>query len=105
VTCTCGETAPHVVARRTTSDGVPAELYSDGYVCGPVGTYLPGVGRRRLPASRVWAFAAEVCLFAAAELGALVAEHQAAVKAALAARPMHPDALRGPSLYPSPRRR
>jgi hypothetical protein len=55
--------------------------------------YLPGVGRRRLPAARLWAFAGEVCLYPLAELGSLVTEHQRAAKAQATAehRERHPS--------------
>jgi hypothetical protein len=55
--------------------------------------YLPGVGRRRLPAARLWAFAGEVCLYPLAELGSLVTEHQRAAKAQASAehRERHPS--------------
>ena len=105
--CTCHDTAPHVLARRPTADGHPVELYSDGYVTGPVGYLLPGVGRRRLPEGRLWAFASEVCLFARAELGGLVTEHQRAAKldAARVVTELHPFAIAGHrSLYPTRRR-
>lgn len=55
--------------------------------------YLPGVGRKRLPAARLWAFAADVCLYSVAELGSLVTEHQRAAKAQASAehRERHPS--------------
>jgi hypothetical protein len=105
--CTCGELAPHIVARRTTADGRRVEIYSDGYVLGPAGHYLPGVGRKRVPAEHLVAFASEVCLFTVAELGALVVEHQRAAKLeAERSRPiaLHPNAIVGrgrPLLYPT----
>lgn len=101
--CTCGNLAPHVIARRTTADGQPVEIYNDGYVTGRVGYLLPGVGRKRIPEARLWAFASEVCLFTAAEIGALVVEHQRAARAdAARTTALHPDAIvgRGALLYP-----
>lgn len=85
--CSCGNPEPHPVARKTTMDGVHVHVWSDGLVTDAsiIAGYLPGVGRRRLPAARLWAFVGEVCLYPAAELGSLVTEHQRAAKAQAAA--------------------
>lgn len=97
--CTCGNTEPHVIAHKTTSDGRPVEIYSDGYVTSKLGYLYPSVGRRRVPQSQLLAFAGDVCIYTAEELGGLVTEHQKAAKAQakLEARlaPLHPDAIIG----------
>jgi hypothetical protein len=100
--CTCGNTEPHPIARKTTADGVKVHVWSDGMVTDAsiIAGYLAGVGRRKVPVARLWAFAGEVCVFDASELGSLVAEHRRAAKrqAAIdASRPAerHPDAIVG----------
>ena len=42
-TCSCGETAPHVIARRRTSDDIAVEIWHDGAITGRLGRALPGV--------------------------------------------------------------
>ena len=75
--CSCGNASPHSVARRTTLDGVNVHVWSDGMVTDAsiIAGYLPGVGRRRVPAARLWDFAGEVCLYPVAEIPGLVTEH------------------------------
>lgn len=105
--CSCGNASPHPIARKTTSDGVNVHVWSDGMVTDAsiVAGYLPGVGRRRVPAARLWAFAGEVCLCPVGDLASLVTDHQRAEKrqAAMASRAveLHPNAIvgRGRSLY------
>lgn len=41
--CTCGNSEPHVIARRTTSDGVAVEIWHDGAITGRLGRAIPGV--------------------------------------------------------------
>lgn len=41
--CSCGESAPHVIARRHTDDGVAVEFWHDGAITGRLGLKLPGV--------------------------------------------------------------
>jgi hypothetical protein len=50
--CTCGNSAPHVIARRATSDGVTVEIWHDGAITGRLGRAIPGVpiARPRTPA-------------------------------------------------------
>ena len=107
--CSCGNRSPHPIARKTTSDGVNVHVWSDGMVTDAsiIAGYLPGVGRKRLPAARLWAFAGEVCLYPVGDLASLVTEHQraekrqAAIEASRAAE-LHPNAIVGrgrPSLY------
>lgn len=51
--CTCGNSEPHVIARRTTSDGVAVEIWHDGAITGRLGRSIPGVpiARPRTPKS------------------------------------------------------
>ena len=107
--CSCGNHDAHPIARRTTADGVHIDIWSDGMVtdASVIAGYLPGVGRRRLHAARLWAFAGEVWLYTVAELPGLVTTHQqvakrqAAIEASRAAE-LHQNAIVGrsrPSLY------
>ena len=107
--CSCGNHDAHPIARRVTADGVHIDIWSDGMAtdASVIAGYLPGVGRRRLPAARLWAFAGEAWLYTVAELPGLVMEHQraekrqAAIEASRAAE-LHPNAIVGrgrPSLY------
>ena len=93
--CSCGNHDAHPIARRTTADGASIHVWSDGLVTDAsiVAGYLPGVGRKRLPAARLWAFAEDVCLYSVGELGTLVTEHQRAAKAQAAEehRERHPS--------------
>lgn len=41
--CSCGETSPHVVAKRVTADGIGVEIWHDGAVTGRIGQALHGV--------------------------------------------------------------
>jgi hypothetical protein len=107
--CSCGNHDAHPIARKTTADGVHVDIWSDGMVtdASVIAGYLPGVGRKRLPAARLWAFADEVWLYHVADLASLVTEHQraekrqAAIEASRAVE-LHPSAIVGrgrPSLY------
>jgi hypothetical protein len=42
-TCSCGESAPHVIANRATADGISVQIWHDGCVTGRFGRALPGV--------------------------------------------------------------
>lgn len=42
-TCSCGGSAPHVIAKRETSDGIAVQIWHDGAVTGRYGRALPGV--------------------------------------------------------------
>ena len=81
--CSCGNHDAHPIARRVTADGVHIDIWSDGMVtdASVIAGYLPGVGRKRLPAAPLWAFAGEVWLYTVPELPGLVTEHQRAAKA------------------------
>jgi hypothetical protein len=41
--CTCGEFAPHIIARRKTADDIAVEFWHDGAITGRMGFKLPGV--------------------------------------------------------------
>lgn len=41
--CSCGESAPHVIATRHTADGIAVQIWHDGCVTGRFGIALPGV--------------------------------------------------------------
>jgi hypothetical protein len=79
--CSCGETLPHVIARRTTADGVSVEVWHDGAVTGRSGNALPGVPVARprtasgldLARRTATLFADEVSLYDVAELPRLYA--------------------------------
>ncbi len=43
MTCSCGETSPHIVARRLTFDGIGIAVLHDGAITGRFGTALEGV--------------------------------------------------------------
>ncbi len=60
--CSCGESAPHEVARRTTFDGQTVCLWSDGTLTAIMGLYVAGIGRKRLPMERLWEIANEAAL-------------------------------------------
>jgi len=107
--CSCSDASPHPIARRVTLDGVSVHVWSDGMVtdASVIAGYLPGVGRRRVPAARLWDFAGEVCLYPVAEIPGLVTEHQKAEKRQAAVEAsrtveLHSNAIVGrgrPSLY------
>jgi hypothetical protein len=42
-TCSCGESEPHVIARRRTADGIGVDFWHDGAITGLFGRALPGV--------------------------------------------------------------
>src|SRR5512139_3438245 len=42
-TCSCGETSNHVIAKRSTADGIAVQIWHDGMVTGRFGHGLPGV--------------------------------------------------------------
>lgn len=75
-TCSCGETKPHVIARREAADGVHVLLWDNGAVTGALGYKLPGVVMRnpRTPRSielarrAGWLLLGEVCLWSVDEL-------------------------------------
>lgn len=46
VTCSCGDTRDHEVARRSTADGVHVVLWASGAIAGTLGLKLPGVPMR-----------------------------------------------------------
>ncbi len=80
--CSCGVAIDHVVARRRTADGEALELWHSGDVSGRFG-YPPGLKRAqgrvaREARRRAWAV---VELYDWAELAALVASHEAEVRA------------------------
>lgn len=45
--CSCGETAPHVIARRTTEDGTVICFWSDGTPTFALGKFIPKCGVAR----------------------------------------------------------
>ena len=75
--CTCGTTRPHVIARRSTADGVSLEFWSDGAVTGRMGMGLYGgvpLKSENLPLylQAAQLVAGEVCLYEASEVRQLV---------------------------------
>lgn len=85
-TCSCGEVADHVIARRTTLDGRLVLIWSDGLVTFGLGFRVPGVGRaryayrRRLDLRAAWIVAGEVELYEAAAVAGLVEAARRAVR-------------------------
>lgn len=41
--CSCGESAPHVIAKRETADGIGVWIWHDGAITGRHGRAIPGV--------------------------------------------------------------
>lgn len=76
--CTCGETKPHVVARRPTADGKHVLLWDDGSLTWALGYHIRGGAHPRtlaqIEAARKagWLVVGEVCLYTAAEVPDLV---------------------------------
>ena len=79
--CTCGDTEPHTISRRTTADGYHVLLHEQGGITGAMGYTIRGVpcARPRTPEGVAIAlragnlFMGEVCLYNLAELPALYA--------------------------------
>jgi hypothetical protein len=75
LTCSCGCTEDHVIARARTFDGVAIELWSSGDITGRLGQYPAGLSKARaqgaaLRAARLaWG---EISLYVWSELGDLV---------------------------------
>lgn len=65
---TATQTESEIIARRETFDGVTVFIHADG----ALSTRMHFVGRAKLPASDVWAVAAEVCTYTYAELPGLI---------------------------------
>lgn len=78
-TCTCGCTADHSVAHRTTADGIIVHLWSDGAITGALGRGLHGVPMRKPRTAEKHALAmtagrlllGECCIRDVSELGVL----------------------------------
>lgn len=95
ITCTCGDRAEHIIARRRTADGRDVHLHAGGALTGAMGYALPGVPvarprtlealRRDLAAG--WLVVGEAALYDAAELGLLYATARRLVAARLDATP------------------
>lgn len=85
-TCSCGESTPHRIARRTLADGTALELWSDGSLCRPLGFVVKGSARPRTARARREALAAgwlvlgECCLVDSGELAELIAAARWAAK-------------------------
>lgn len=77
--CSCGNTCDHVVARRTTFDGIHVQMHSDGAIVGRMGFKLEGVpvasprtAEARGASIRAgWLFMGEVEAYDHDDLGAL----------------------------------
>ena len=84
--CSCGCTAAHRIARGTTADGVPVELYSDGQVTYAMGYHIRGVGVARsdydctLNVQAGWLLMGDISMFDADEVPRLVASARKAVR-------------------------
>ena len=66
--CSCGETEPHQIARKTTFDGRTICLWSDGQMTAPMGLYVAGIGRKRLSMERLWEIANDAALLTMDEI-------------------------------------
>lgn len=86
MTCSCGCTAPHKIARRQTADSIRLDLWSDGSVTSGIGIPLPGIGTARssFEADRDlaagWLACAEIELYDASEVTRLVRSARRAVR-------------------------
>lgn len=84
--CSCGESKPHKVAMRSTSDGKHVHLWSDGWLTWALGAAIKGAPQPRTEAARQEALAAgwlvlgEVELYDAAEIRELIGAARWAVK-------------------------
>lgn len=86
--CTCGDTAPHVIARRHTADGYVVCLWSDGAITGALGTRIRGVPMRRprtpeavaLARAAGWLLLGEVVIYDLSELGPVYAAAERAAR-------------------------
>jgi hypothetical protein len=67
--CSCGNAAPHEVARRRTFDDFPVVIWSDGRVTDRMGTYCPGGG---VPAAFRADFIDMICVHTWTELSTLI---------------------------------
>ena len=56
--CSCGEVAPHRMARRKTLDGIAVELWSDGWLTSRMGVQIGKLpSRYEFHRPSMWAFA------------------------------------------------
>lgn len=78
MTCSCGKTQAHVIARRTTFDGKHVCLWNDGSMTWALGQSIKGAWFKPAPANRQRALRAgrlamgEVCLYEAKEVPDLI---------------------------------
>lgn len=73
--CSCGDAAPHIVARRETADGHALALWSDGtWTWGALGRIVRGCALRPVASDVTagWLVAGEVALWDATEVPALI---------------------------------
>jgi hypothetical protein len=79
MTCTCGNTKPHTIAKRTTSDGDHVYLWNDGVLTWALGRYIEGGMRPRNAEQTTkamavgWLVLGEVNLYDAEEVSELIA--------------------------------
>lgn len=77
--CTCGETKPHIVARRATFDGDHVYLWDDGALTWALGRFIEGGMHPRTDEQSVKALKVgrlvlgDVCLYDAEEVSELIA--------------------------------
>lgn len=78
MTCSCGESGHHVIARRVTADGKHVLAWDDGTLTWALGYAIRGSANPRTPEGRerarraAWLVLEDVCLFNADEVPALV---------------------------------
>ncbi len=53
LSCSCGNTDPHTIARRRTVEDIDLAFWSDGQLTGRFGHYLLEIGRKRLPRASI----------------------------------------------------
>jgi hypothetical protein len=77
--CSCGELAPHPLARKTTADGVAVELWSDGWLTSRLGTQVAKLRvKYDFDTASVWAVADVVSMLDWVELRPFVASFKRA---------------------------
>ena len=64
--------APEIMARRTTSDEVTVEFWTDGAIGIAIDRYHSKIFARKVPRILQWVIADDLCIFSSTELAAVV---------------------------------